>query len=142
VRAKELGLTHTIFKNPTGLDLSPTEPGAVSSARDVALLLEYLITNYPDIVNGTTAEEARIYAENGVYYDIENTNNIVRDIDGIIASKTGYTDLAGGNLVIAFDVALGRTIVVVVLGSTYTGRFTDVQSLADAARSYIVEYAN
>lgn len=49
-----------------------------------------------------------------------------------MASKTGLTDLAGGNLAIAFDAGLGHPIVVVVLGSTEDGRLTDVENLVDA----------
>lgn len=141
IRAEELGLTDTSFKNPTGLDLSATEPGAVSSARDVAHLLEYIISHYPSITNFTKLDEKRVYAETGEHFDIENTNDIVRDIDNLIASKTGYTDLAGGNLVVAFDSALNRPIIVVVLGSTYNGRFTDVQTLSTAARTHIARTA-
>jgi D-alanyl-D-alanine carboxypeptidase (penicillin-binding protein 5/6) len=137
LRAEELGLTNTHFENPTGLDISPTEPGAVSSARDVALLLEYIITTYPSVTSLTTADATRIYNEAGEYYDIENTNEIVDDIDGLIASKTGFTELAGGNLAIAFDAGLNRPIVVVVLGSTYEERFSDVKALSDRARTYI-----
>lgn len=137
IRAEELGLLETHFYNPTGLDISQTEPGAVSSARDVAHLLEYIITNYPSVVNFTTLESARVYAETGEHFDIENTNSIISEIDGLIASKTGYTDLAGGNLVIAFDAGLARPIIVVVLGSTYNGRFSDVLTLANAARAFI-----
>jgi len=36
-------------------------------------------------------------------YSSENTNVIIDKIPDIIASKTGFTDLAGGNLVVAFD---------------------------------------
>ena len=47
IRAEELQLDSLEFKNPTGLDLSPTEPGAVGSARDVSLLLAHIVSNYP-----------------------------------------------------------------------------------------------
>ena len=139
LRADELGLTNTKFKNPTGLDISETEAGAVSSARDVAMLLEYIIKTYPTVVSLTTENTARVYNENGAYHDVENTNSYVKSINGLMASKTGYTELAGGNLAVAFDVGLNRPIVVVVLGSSFDGRFADVQSLVNSARSYIAE---
>ncbi len=136
LRARELGLTNTRFMNATGLDLSPTEAGAYSSARDVALLLEYIITMYPEITNLTTEHTMRIYNETGEYHEVENTNEMVDSIDGLIASKTGFTELAGGNLVVAFEAGLNRPIIVAVLGSTFDDRFTDVKRLADAARAY------
>ena len=48
--------------------------------------------------------------------------------------KTGLTDLAGGNLAVVFDVGLAHPVVAVVLGSTESGRFVDMQKLVDAAR--------
>lgn len=142
IRARELGLTETEFKNPTGLDVSPNEAGAVSSARDVAHLLEYIIVNYPEIVHMTTFESKRVYTREGDSIEVENTNRVVDEIDGLIASKTGYTDLAGGNLVIAFNAAFDRPIIVVSLGSSFEGRFNDIMMMSDAARTYITQSAH
>jgi D-alanyl-D-alanine carboxypeptidase len=50
----------------------------------------------------------------------------------LIASKTGYTDLAGGNLAVAFDAGVNRPIVIAVLGSSREERFSDVEKLASA----------
>lgn len=132
VRAEELGLTQTAFKNPTGLDVSASEPGAVGSARDVSVLMEYILSNYPELLEPTQRPAERVYNEAGAYHDAENTNALVGEIPNLIGSKTGYTDLAGGNLVVAFDAGLTRPIIVTVLGSTYTGRFTDVMTLVEA----------
>jgi serine-type D-Ala-D-Ala carboxypeptidase (penicillin-binding protein 5/6) len=137
LRASELGLTNTRFKNATGLDISPTEAGAYSSARDVALLMEYLIANYPQVTRLTTTDATRVYNEDGAYHEVENTNEIVDDIEGLLASKTGYTELAGGNLVVAFEAGLNRPIVAVVLGSTFNDRFTDILTLTESARKTV-----
>ena len=137
LRARELGLSRTHFKNATGLDLSPTEAGAVSSARDVALLMEYIITHYPQVMKLTTTDATLVYNENGEYHEVENTNEIVNQIDGLIASKTGYTELAGGNLVVAFEAGLNHPIIAVVLGSTFHNRFTDILALTRSARHYV-----
>ncbi len=138
LRAAELGLTNTRFRNMTGLDVSPTEAGAYSTARDVTLLMEYIITKYPSVTTLTTAENSRVYNESGDYHELENTNTTVNEIDGLIASKTGYTELAGGNLAIAFEAGLNRPIIIVVLGSTFNDRFTDVLELSKKARTYVV----
>jgi D-alanyl-D-alanine carboxypeptidase (penicillin-binding protein 5/6) len=137
LRASELGLTNTRFKNATGLDISPTEAGAYSSARDVALLMEYLIVHYPQVTRLTTTDATRIYNENGEYHEVENTNEIVDEIEGLLASKTGYTELAGGNLVVAFEAGLNRPIVAVVLGSTFNERFSDILTLTESARQLV-----
>jgi D-alanyl-D-alanine carboxypeptidase len=52
--------------------------------------------------------------------------------------KTGFTDLAGGNLAIVFDVGLAHPVVAVVLGSSEEGRFSDMQKLVDRARRFVV----
>jgi D-alanyl-D-alanine carboxypeptidase (penicillin-binding protein 5/6) len=137
IRAQELGLTQTYFRNPTGLDISETEGGAYGSARDMTFLMEYILINYPDILERTQEQFAYISNTQGQSHAFENTNPAINSIQGLIGSKTGYTELAGGNLVIAFDAAFNRPVVVVTLGSTPSGRFNDVLVLAEAARNTI-----
>ncbi len=137
LRAEELGLDNTIFKNTTGLDISATTPGAYGSARDVAHLMEYMLLNASDVVIQTSQESTQVINEDGAAHLAHNTNTDVHDIQGLIASKTGYTPLAGGNLVIAFNAGLNRPVVVVVLGSTPSGRFEDVRALVTETRKYI-----
>lgn len=137
VRAKELGLEHTYFRNPTGLDISETEAGAYGTAREVAKLLQYLLDNYPEVLEETTRAESVVYNEAGEQHEAVNTNRVVDAIATVIASKTGYTTLAGGNLAVAFDAGMDRPVIVVVLGSSHQGRFSDVLALSEAARKEI-----
>lgn len=134
IRADELGLKTLKFKNPTGLDVSVTEPGAMGSARDISLLMQYILEHYPEILEPTQAGAARVYSSSGQFHDVENTNNAMYAIPNLLGSKTGYTDLAGGNLTIAFDAGFDRPIIITVLGSTYEERFTDVLALVGAVR--------
>lgn len=134
IRAEELGLGSLEFKNTTGLDVSLTEPGAVGSAKDVSFLMEYIIKNYPEIITPTQETAARIYNTAGSYYDIDNTNEVATQIPNMIGSKTGYTDLAGGNLTIAFDAGFDHPIIITVLGSTRDERFTDVLTLVKSVQ--------
>jgi D-alanyl-D-alanine carboxypeptidase (penicillin-binding protein 5/6) len=133
-KAKQLGLTNTTFKNTTGLDISETVAGAYGSARDIALLMEYIITHKPDAIALTSLSTTKIFNDSGDFHTAKNTNEVVDDIEGLIASKTGYTELAGGNLVTAFNAGLNRPIIVVVLGSSQDGRFTDTLTLINKAR--------
>jgi len=137
IKAEELQLHDTYFRNPTGLDLSETEGGAYGSAKDIAFLMEYIVKNEPDILTYTQESEARMYDNEGTYHDAINTNYYVDEIPGLIGSKTGYTDLAGGNLVIAFNAGLNRPIIVAVLGSTLHARFTDVLTLVEEAQKQV-----
>jgi len=137
IRADELGLETLEFWNTTGLDLSLTEPGAVGSARDISFLMEYIITKYPEIITPTQQSATRVYNTAGEYHEVENTNEIALEIPNLIGSKTGFTDLAGGNLTIAFDVGLNHPIIITVLGSTRNERFTDVLTLVSAVQESI-----
>ncbi len=127
--AASLGLTQTSFANPTGLDLSETQAGAYSSASDVAHLFTYVLALQPELLYATKFPEIEAGTVEGVRHRFENTDEIVSDLPGLIASKTGFTDIAGGNLAIAFDRGLNQPVVVVVLGSSEAGRFTDMRQL-------------
>jgi D-alanyl-D-alanine carboxypeptidase len=129
IKAEELNLPTLTFYNATGLDVSATEPGAVGSARDVSFLMEYILMNYPSILEPSTFTSTRVYDAKGAFHQAENTNPIVAQIPNLLGSNTGYTDLAGGNLTIAFDAGYNRPIIVTVLGSSHDERFTDVIKL-------------
>ena len=137
LRARELGLDSLEFKNPTGLDVSLTEPGATGSAADVSRLVAYILDQYPELVEPTQDGGARVYSESGQVHDVDNTNQVLYMIPNLLASKTGYTDLAGGNLTIAYDAGFNRPVVITVLGSTYSGRFSDVLALVKAVNKQV-----
>lgn len=137
IRADELGLSTLEFKNMTGLDESTSTPGAVGSAKDVSFLLEYIIEHHPDIMTATQEVQSRTYNDDGYYHELSNTNMILQEIPNLIGSKTGYTDLAGGNLTVAFDLANDRPIIITVLGSTRDARFSDVLTLVEAVEEAV-----
>lgn len=133
--AQSMGLSSLLFTNPTGLD-SPDGDGGVGNAVDVARLLWQTYIQYPDLFSLTTKNESQTESEDGFKLMIKNTNPIVESIPGVQASKTGYTLRAGGNLatIITKD---DESVVLVVLGSTYEGRFLDIQALAHRADLYL-----
>ena len=136
-RAKELGLKETYFINESGLDENGLS-GGYGSAIDVAKLMEYILTNRPEILEATKYQSVNINSLTKSHLAI-NTNIDINQIPGLMASKTGYTDLAGGNLIVTFDASIGRPIIVVVLGSSEEGRFADVDTLVKASLEYIRE---
>lgn len=140
IRADDIGLSQTYFNNPTGLDISESRAGAYGSARDMAFLMEYILRNYPSILSSTQSESSLIPNTHGETHIVENTNRTVTNIPGLLGSKTGYTALAGGNLVIAFDAGLNHPIIVSVLGSTHQGRFDDVETLVARTKQYILNH--
>ena len=141
-KAREIGLTQSYFSNPSGLDTSEHESGAYGSARDMARLFEYALKNIPDALEATTYDDVEITSLSGFKHDAKNTNILTNKIPALIASKTGFTNLAGGNLVIAFEAGPGKQIVIAVLGSTYDGRFTDVEKLVSATLHHLENLEN
>ncbi|MEK7208877.1 MAG: hypothetical protein AAB677_01300 [Patescibacteria group bacterium] len=135
-QAAAIGLTTTHFNNPTGLDSIAGEPGGVGSAYDVAKLLVYILKNRPDLLTATRYPEVEVAATDGFRYHLVNTNEIIGEIPGLLASKTGYTDSAQGNLAIIFDRGLNQPVVLVVLGSSVAGRFQDIKNLIAAVYDY------
>lgn len=137
-RGSALGLPSTRFENPTGLDvIDGVQAGAYGSARDVAHLLAYILAEHPDILEVTNKQAAVFTSLDNYTHRAKNTNDEVTSIPWLIGSKTGLTDLAGGNLAIAFDAGLGQPIIAVVLGSTKNERFTDIEQLAHATFAYL-----
>ncbi|PIT96735.1 hypothetical protein COT82_01665 [Candidatus Campbellbacteria bacterium CG10_big_fil_rev_8_21_14_0_10_35_52] len=130
-KAKEIGLNQTYFINPTGLDTNEFLGGGYGSARDMSLLMEYAIVNNMEIFEATKYKELEFASLNDINHTAINTNSAVNSLPGLIASKTGFTDLAEGNLIIAFDAGINRPIIITVLGSTQNGRFRDVEKLLD-----------
>ncbi len=133
-QATDLSLEKTVFKNETGLDLPDYGgSGAQGSAENVARLFAYIHQTKPTLLDATANIQAAVKPINGDPYFIKNTNQIVNKIPGIMASKTGYTDLSGGNLAVIFDRGLNQPAVAVVLGSTQQGRFEDIIKLTTAS---------
>lgn len=137
--AKELGLVHTYFINVTGLDESSTQAGSYGSARDYAKLIAYAAENELPLFAGTTRNDMLLIDENGNTTDAVNTNEALGEIPGLIMGKTGFTDLAGGNLAVVFDIGLAHPVVAVVLGSTREGRFSDMRTLVSSSREAVMQ---
>ncbi len=135
-KAQDMGLTQTFFVNETGLDISSDISGGYGSAVDVNEIMKYLILNYPDVLEPTKYQNIEVVS-NSKNHRGRNTNNFIGEIPGLIGSKTGFTNMAGGNLTIAFDAGLGQPVIVTVLGSTQEGRFEDVRLLVDATLKYL-----
>ena len=136
-KAQSLNLNSMHFFNATGLDESLTQSGAYASARDLAKLFEYILKTHPEIFTATTYDKFTLYSLDNIKHVAINTDADVDKIPNIIGSKTGYTDLAGGNLAIVYDASVNYPIIVVVLGSTYYDRFTDIADLVGATNTIL-----
>ncbi|MEY4602393.1 MAG: hypothetical protein RL292_334 [Candidatus Parcubacteria bacterium] len=136
IEAQKLGLRSLSFTNETGLDNADGTTGGKGNAQDIARLFAYTLKRYPDLLEATHKNTDTVKSVQYIH-DVENTNTILGEIPNIIASKTGFTNMAGGNLAVVFDAGFGRPIAIVVLGSTTEGRFSDVVALASSTLQYI-----
>jgi D-alanyl-D-alanine carboxypeptidase (penicillin-binding protein 5/6) len=109
-RAAELGLDHTSYANPIGLD----DVGNYSSARDLATLARTLMRDrrFARIVDMSEAT-----LETGAQpRTVENRNDLVARYPWVDGVKTGYTQNAGNVLVGAAARGPRARVVSVVLG--------------------------
>lgn len=105
-RAKEIGMTKTVFKNSSGW---PAE-GQYTTARDLAVLGWHTIDDYPQYY--------KYYAEtNWTYNNIrqENRNRLLKITPGTDGLKTGHTE-EGGYGQTTSAVRDGRRLILVVNG--------------------------
>lgn len=118
----------SVFTDPAGRDIG-TDIGGLGTVLDAAKLFILAKTSAPDILDATTKKRQSVYPLSGKLTGVPNTNQDIENLSGAEGSKTGYTDLAGGNLGVIVDLTIGRPVVIVVLGSTRDGRFHDVEVL-------------
>jgi len=122
-RAKELGMSNTLFLNTTGLD----EEGHLTTARDIAIMSRELV-KHDKITEYTT-----IWMDSlrGGETELVNTNKLVRFYKGATGLKTGTTSGAGSCLA-ATATRDGLSLVSVVMGCpTSNDRFALARGLLD-----------
>jgi len=140
--AVALGLSQTYAINGNGLDVNSAVSGGYGSALDLARLAGALVDKAPLIAEATTKSFARATSEGGTVFSVKNTDPIIGTVPRLLLSKTGYTDLAGGNLALVFDSGINHPIAVVVLGSSQKARFTDGSVLIAATLAHFAGVAS
>lgn len=132
----EQGLSDITFLNLNGLDIDEFTDGAIGSALSVAKLASEFYKNEEAIAETTTRLDTTFYDLTDRMLPTLNTNQDRRILTRALFSKTGYTVRAGGNLVVIMP--YGENLyTLVVLGSSYGGRFTDMELLMQSTRSYL-----
>lgn len=124
VKAKSLGLENTRFTNASGLP----DTRQVSTARDLAILAEAMITNHGASYHYFTTPR---FSWGGKTY--KNHNELLTSVDGVDGIKTGYTRASGFNLMTSAKRDGHRIIVIMLGGSTSKSRNAHVTALVEAA---------
>jgi len=130
-KAQRIGMDNTLFLNFTGLDLDLGQAGAFASAEDANAMAVYGLRAYPEIFSTTAISEINLNSVSGFVHNFKNTNTIIRKIPSLLFSKTGYTEIAGGNLTVVFQDRKGHYLAVTILGSSFLGRFSDMERIVE-----------
>lgn len=98
-KARELGLSHTYFVTPSGLE----GEGHGSSAFDMAILAREALRN--DVFRSICSQQSMAVEFGAPPYKrwLKNTNKLLSMCEGVYGVKTGFTDEAGRCLVSACE---------------------------------------
>ena len=131
-KVKELGLKHTHFITPSGLDVN----GHYSTVHDIAMINAKAI-EYDEYNKIMLMEKYKLKALNkdeDYEYEIKPTNELLKEhIKGYMGGKTGTTGQAGNCLSSAYRYK-GKTYIIVVF-NTYA-RFDETKKLMKYVRKY------
>ncbi|XKT74279.1 MAG: D-alanyl-D-alanine carboxypeptidase family protein [Patescibacteria group bacterium UBA2163] len=136
-KTSNLGLSQTYFLNDTGLDVSTSTGGSYGSPRDIATLLTYIYKNKTELFSGSVTPASTFVSISGITHTASHTSSSVGTLGGEVIAKTGFTDLAGGNLALVAEPILGRPVAIVVFQSTRTGRDRDITQLYEYAKTVL-----
>ncbi|MBK8907191.1 MAG: D-alanyl-D-alanine carboxypeptidase [Rhodospirillales bacterium] len=122
IRARQLGMTRTTFRNASGLP----DAEQLSTARDMATLARALIRDFPHHYHVFSAQT---FSYGGHSY--RSHNRLLGTYSGADGIKTGYIRASGYNLVASVKRDGRRLIGVVFGGKTSATRNTHMAALLD-----------
>ena len=111
-KAYEIGMKSTNFVTPSGLH----DDSHYSTAYDMAILGAYALKSSEFVEISSKSKYTVRYGEPEVTRTFSNHNRLVREVEGCIGIKTGFTKKAGRCLVSAVK-RNGRTLVCVTLSA-------------------------
>lgn len=141
-KAAEIGMEHSLFCNPHGLDDGEYTGDHHSTARDVATMVSYAMRNqtFRDSVDSPTdtITVQRDGAE--ATLTLESTDLMLGEYEGACGVKTGFTDAAGNCFAGAVNRGAGDVYAIVLHSTDETQRFTDTEALFDWYFEHCVTY--
>ena len=132
-KADQLGMEHSVFENPHGLDFDAYAGSLHSTAHDVATMCAHAMQNevFRGIVRQSSAQVALTREGKKAEINLESTDLMLDEYEGACGIKTGYTALAGASFAGACE-RNGKTYIAVVINSSSENqRFTDCETLFD-----------
>jgi len=121
--AKELGMTRSTFQNPHGL----TERGHLSTARDIATIMQTLNNDFSDFMQIFTRVNTRLSTGRNIKH---SGHRLIKDYEEAAAVKTGYTRASGFSGAMIAERKSDRIIVVLLGGKSTKTRNAQMIKLA------------
>ncbi len=115
-RARELGMTSTVFHSVHGLPPGPGQEHDVTTARDLAVLCRELL-KHKDTLRYTSTHSRPFRANDQKHMVMmRNHDHLLGSVEGVDGLKTGYFAQAGYSIAVT-AARNGQRVIVVVLGS-------------------------
>lgn len=126
-KAEVLGLTNTHFVSPHGLDNSEH----YTTAYELAKITDYALKN--ETIAKIVKTKTTTISINGNPMQINNTNELLGNVEGVYGVKTGFTNNAGRCLVTSVKRGDMDLIIVVLGADTRKDRASDSMKLIEYA---------
>lgn len=137
-KADSLGLRSTQFATPTGLEAENN----FSTARDLVSLAVFILKEHQPLFVVSSQPSVIILSENDHLHHLAfNTNELLNsfgEVEGfkVVGGKTGYTQEAGGCILLVLRDSNGRYFVSVLLGAKDSeSRFVEMRKIVEEIKS-------
>lgn len=129
-KATLLGMSHSHFANPDGLD----DQNQYSTLEDIAKLVNNAQKNYPDILDAARSDNQDIASSSahGHYY-LPNWNGLLGVYPGVSGLKIAYTEEAGYSTIVTATRSQISVVALVSGTGSYLERDRAAADLLDAA---------
>jgi len=123
--ATGLGMDRTSFSDPSGFSADN-----YSTVMDLVKLTQYLTKNYPLVWEILSKQNFELNTPQGFHHEMQNTNELLGQVPGIIGGKTGKTTEAKGCLLLVLKNPKSQNnLVYIILGSDE--RFSEMKRLIE-----------
>jgi len=132
-KANALGLTDTHFINPTGLEPEDPENSINhSSSQDLVALSEYILNHHPLIFEISSKMYYEVSDSSGQFHHLAiNKNGFLQEFPNLIGQKTGFTNKAGGCIIVVLKNKNSHLVNVILGTKTPEDRPKEMKKLID-----------
>jgi D-alanyl-D-alanine carboxypeptidase (penicillin-binding protein 5/6) len=116
-KARDLGMTNTVFRSVNGLPPAPGEEHDLTTARDFAILSRELVLKHPEALRYTATRE-RVFRPHAGERTVRMVthNHLLARVPGCDGLKTGFTTQSGYSIA-ATATRNGQRVIAIVLDS-------------------------